>query len=459
MGSMPKDGSLRRASIPQTRREGSHPGFFEAISIKAIYFIALIALYFALAKTYTEFLQPLFAYEHFKQHYVPTREVESLIVLSVAAAIMPTNFRRPSDLFMSFAVVFMLVPTAVMYTYAFLGSETAVVTYVGLAVIFLAREIPIGVPVWPVHGIVPLAPLTCLSLLGVATTAYHMGFANFSLDLVDVYGRRAIAASKLTGISGYIVSFGLFSNLLATIISFYCRRWVSLIVNVTAAFLFFGLIGNKGLFYGIPFFVALTVVMRSRFSLIFIVSCFSAVVVSYYLFFMNLEHQKFAELFVHRGLFIPVFANDLYLHVFKDMKLFWADSKLSLGLVDNPLKNINPQYLVGYDWMHRTTMSANTGFVGAGYMQAGLAGILIYAVVIGLCCGIIDKFARHRGTLSIAAIVCLPGFLGAVTSSDLPTALFSGGWGLAILFTAVFEPRTADRTGHIHPKKIELAQP
>jgi hypothetical protein len=459
-GSMPKDGSLRRAPMPQTRREGSYPSFFGAISIKAIYFIALIALYFALAKTYTEFLQPLYAYEHFKRHYVPTREVESLIVLSVAAAIMPTNFRRPSDLFMSFAVVLTLVPTAMMYTHAGLGLETAVVTYVGLAVIFLAREVPIPFRVWPAQGIVTLTPLTCLSLLGVVTAAYHLGFASFSLDLVDVYGRRAIADSKLTGISRYIVSFAEQGNLLATIMSFWCRRWVSLVVNVTAGFLFFGLIGNKGLFYGIFFFVTLIIVMRSRFSLILIVSCFSAVAVSYYLFFMDLEHLTFGHLFEQRSLFLPVFLNDIYLHIFHNMKLFWAGSKLSLGLVDDPLPVV-PQNFVAYLWVHMPTTSANTGFVGSGYMNAGLTGILIYAVVIGLCCGVIDKFARHRGTQSVAAVVCLPGFWAAVVSGDLPTVLFSGGWGLAILFSAVFEPRSARliRRVTLNPKKIELTQP
>ena len=150
--------------MPQTPGEGAYPSLSTDILIKAIYLIALVALYFALAKTYTEFLQPLFEYEHYKQNFVPTREVESLIVLCVAAAVMPANFRRPSDLYVSLAITVTLVPTAMMYTYGELSSETAYVTYAGLAVIILARDIPIEFPVWPAKGL-PLWGLlpACLS--------------------------------------------------------------------------------------------------------------------------------------------------------------------------------------------------------------------------------------------------------------------------------------------------------
>lgn len=141
-------------------------------------------------------------------------------------------------------------------------------------------------------------------------------------------------------------------------------------------------------------------------------------------------------------LILPVFINNLYLTIFNDLKLFWSDSKLSLGLFDYPL-NFDPQTTVAYYWMRRTTTHANTGFIGSGYMNAGLLGILLYAVVIGLCCRVIDELARQRDTKSFAAIICLPGFLTAVTTSDLPTVLFSGGWSFTILLVAVFDPRFA----------------
>jgi hypothetical protein len=436
---MPKNGAPRQPPMPQTPEEGADPSSFEHIWIKVVYLIALMALYFALAKTYTEFLQPLFKYQHFKQNFVPTREVASLIVLCVAAAVMPANFRRPSDLFVSLAIVVTLVPTAMMNTYGSLSSETAFVTYAGLAVIFLAREIPTTVRVWPDCNALPIHAFTALSILGVVTTAYQMGFDSFSLDLVDVYGRRAIAYSKLNGISKYIVFLALNSNLIAVLMSFICRRWVSLVVNLTASFLFFGLMGNKAAFYGSIIFIIISVILQSRFCIVFIVSCLSGVAVCYYLFFMNREYITFAELYQQRNLILPVYINDLYLNDFSYRKLYWAYSKLSLGLIDNPL-SLDPATSVAYHWVGRTTTHANTGFVGSGYMNAGFIGILIYAVVIGLCCRVIDVFAQIHGTKSFAALICLPGFLNAVTSSDLPTVLFSGGWSLAILVTMGFDP-------------------
>lgn len=265
-GSMPRNGLLCREPMPRTRGKRAFPSFFQETSIKVVYLVALTALYFALARTYTEFLQPQYKYMHFKQNFVPMREVGSLIVLAVAAAVLPTSFRKPSDLFVSLAMVFTLVPTAMMYTYGDLGLETALVTYVGLAVIFLARLIPIGVPAWkPVPGSIPIYLLTGLSLLGVGTTAYLMGFDHFSLDLVDVYGRRAIGHSILTGLSYYIVFFGLKCNLIVIIISFICQRWAIFAINIIVGILFFGFMGNKGPFYGMLFFIILVYIMKSRF--------------------------------------------------------------------------------------------------------------------------------------------------------------------------------------------------
>jgi hypothetical protein len=52
------------------------------------------------------------------------------------------------------------------------------------------------------------------------------------------------------------------------------------------------------------------------------------------------------------------------------------------------------------------------------------------------------------------------GSLNAVTSSDLPTVLFSEGWSFAILLTAVFDPRiaTTGRTG-LTPLRAQALQP
>jgi hypothetical protein len=429
------------APMPLTRRKAAYPRGFREICIKAVYLVALIALYFALARTYTDFLQPRFKYMHFTQNYVQTREVQSLIVLGVAAAVMPAYFCRPSDLFTSLAVVFTLVPTAMMHTYCDLSAETAFATYIGLAIIFLARRVPIWVPAFrPVYGIVPIFFLTGCSLLGVATVACLMGFDDFSLDLVDVYGRREVAHSTLTGLSIYIVYFGLHTNLLAVIISFVCRRWVAFAVNIIAAIFFFGFMGNKGPFYGIVFFIILSFMLQSRFIILILISISTVVFFCYYMFFMKREYATFADIFEHRMLILPVYVNNLYVNIFNDLKLYWADSKLSFGLIDYPLY-LDPQTTVAYYWIGKTTTHANTGFVGSGYMHAGLIGILVYAVVIGLCCRVIDEFARQRDTKSFAAFICLPGFMNVVTSGDLPTVLFSGGWGLTILLVAVLDPR------------------
>ena len=142
----------------------------------------------------------------------------------------------------------------------------------------------------------------------------------------------------------------------------------------------------------------------------------------------------FASTFQRRALILPVWLNDVYVTYFSDTKLYWAYSRLSLGLVEQILPD-EPAYTIGH-YLSGREMHANTGFIGSGYMNAGVVGVSIYAIVIGLCCRIVDVFAQIRGTKLLSTLICLPGFISAVTSSELPTVLFSHGWAAAILLVA-----------------------
>ncbi len=189
-------------------------------------------MYFGLAQAFTEFWQPLFAYTHFEQSYVPERVMESLIALFVAAALTPTRFRRPSDMFVSLSILTTLVPTAMMYVYGDMSAKTAYLTYGGLALIYFSRNIPIPIPDLRWSGsLIVIRLITLLAVIGVILTAYGMGFSDSSFALFDVYGRRELASAHLTGVVAYMVGFGLAANQLAIICPYTPRTgrcWLSI---------------------------------------------------------------------------------------------------------------------------------------------------------------------------------------------------------------------------------------
>ena len=254
--------------------------------LKLIYFALLVAMYFGLAQAYAEFWQPLFDYAHFQLSYVPEREVESLIVLFAAAALTPTCFRRPSDVFVSLSILTILVPTAMMFAYGDMDAETAYLTYLGLALIYLTRDIPLYLPDfrWSSASIV-IQLVTLVAIIGVLLTAYEMGFSDFSFAFFDVYGRRELAAAHLTGIVGYIVGFGLAANQLAIILSVNAKIWPMLAINLAGSAFYFGLIGNKGPLFMLPIFLFLNYALQRRW------------IIAYIFFIMSVDHHSIHFLF------------------------------------------------------------------------------------------------------------------------------------------------------------------
>ena len=440
----PQDADIEQSGAPWS--------FHQKIDfrVKTIYFAFLVAMYFGLAQAYTEFWQPLFAYSGFVQSYVPEREMDSLIVLFVAAALTPTGFRRPSDIYVSLSILTTLVPTAVMYAYGDMGAETAYLTYVGLALIYLSRNIPIPIPDLRWGGnLIVIQLITLLSIIGVMLTAHGMGFSDFSFSLFNVYDRREIAFERLTGVVGYMVSFGLAANLLAIILSVFSKSWAMLAINLVASVFYFGLIGNKGPLFILPVLIILNYALYRQYIIVYLFFMTATIITAFTFCFQDQvllvdggnssDLFDFASVLERRTLILPVWVNDAYIKYFSDTKVYWAYSRLSLGLVQQTL-SYEPATEIG-NYLRGSEMHANTGFVGSGYMNAGFIGVAIYAVVIGLCCRIIDVFAQRRDSKVLSTLICLPGFISAVTSSELPTVLFSHAWAAAILLVAIFRPK------------------
>lgn len=442
-----------RSSGTQPPQNPPHLNVAGYITIKVIYFALLIAMYFGLSQAYTEFWQPLFSYTGFIQSYVPTREIEALSMLFIAAVLMPVRFQRPSDVYVPLAILTTLLPTAMMYAIGNIKPETAYLTLFGIFLICLSREVPIPVPrlQW-IDGFDPIPYLTLLAATGVLLTVQSIGTKDFSFALFDVYSRRQVASDAISGAPAYIVSFGLMANSLAIILSLYTRQWIMLSINLISAILYFGLIGHKAPLFTLPIIAALNYTLRKKHILLFIFAIFTAFIVlapvlyqdQSLMFTINGEPSgffDFASTYERRGLILPAWVNDAYVRYFTDHeKLHWAYSRLSFGLVDQTLP-FDPPDTIGY-YLDEAGMYANTGFIGSGYMNAGSVGVLAYAVVIGLCCQIIDSFARRNDTKILSTLICLPGFMTAVTSAELPTALLTHGWAATIVLVGILRYNT-----------------
>jgi hypothetical protein len=91
-------------------------------------------------------------------------------------------------------------------------------------------------------------------------------------------------------------------------------------------------------------------------------------------------------------------------------------------------------HLIGYHYSYNELTRANTGWLGSGYMHFGFAGMLFYALLVGLLLSMVDILAKTR-RLGISVAILFTPFFAVFLSSDLPTAMLTHGLILALFLT------------------------
>jgi hypothetical protein len=153
------------------------------------------------------------------------------------------------------------------------------------------------------------------------------------------------------------------------------------------------------------------------------------VIISMYFYFCW-DDVIWGSLFVRRIFFIPAQLTFTYYEFFSSNQfVFWSNSFLS-GFFDYPYDR-NTALLIG-DYMGGES-SANNSFLSTGYMHAGIFGVIIYGVLVGLLFKIIDSIARDGIPAWVAVSCLIVPSQALITSADLPTALLTHGIGISLI--------------------------
>lgn len=82
-------------------------------------------------------------------------------------------------------------------------------------------------------------------------------------------------------------------------------------------------------------------------------------------------------------------------------------------------------------------MSANTGAIGSGYANAGLVGVALYSIAIGLLVGVLNAYGSRIGHAAVAAVSFVIVFY-IVTTTDFTAALLTHGLLLLLIILSLF---------------------
>jgi hypothetical protein len=405
-----------------------------------LYFVTLLLVY-------VNGIAPTYAYMGFVDAFSEDNLLISLAFLFFSMPFIRPN-GRPSGFFLTLAASVVLVPSLVLYTGAGLSHRFALLTVAAIWLVSITARIvklkPVSVPTPSRPSLLLLFGLIAVSTIGIIFA--FGGGRHFNLNLSAVYDLRREAAAVLPGISGYLNSVT--SKVVipfAMVFAAQRRNWSAVFLLALLSVLMFALTAHKSpLFFPLVVGFAYLVAGRRHLHHIFLAGLTAILVVSA----VDLWAQRVAfgdaagwlsSLLVRRALLVPSLLNWFYLDYFLDApKYLWADSKFSLGLVESPyaLRSVN---LIALEYFGREEMSANTGWIGSGYANAGIGGLLLYSVMIGALFSLLDAYALRIGNRMIIALFILPVFI-LLTSSDLTTMILTHGLLLSIFFLTIIRP-------------------
>ena len=440
-------------AIPDSIRSGSLAQYsaFERDSFLATVYRVGVALlmFLGLSQLYVDYVSVTFAYYGFTYNYEVTRWPLAVIVIALQGALLRPRISGIADLLSVLSFQFFLIPTSVMYVYG--GLYFSVFVWTAIIQIVL---IWISVARLPVRSLFTVRLTTLiqilfiLSVVGLLFIIYQNGLFSFGFNIADVYERRLEANEADLGIFGYLQQMGAQAALLLIAVAFYNRQLVITFVGISLSIAYFAYTGHKSMLFWSAFLVGILCVGRFRKKFLVFISV-SLIFIWSVVFLMDSSvGESVANYLVRRTVFTPILLNQYYV-MFADQfgYLQWSYSKIGLGLFEYT-DTVSPTQAVGQYLTGQDTNSANTGMIGFGYINAGHAGVAAYVVIFSALLIYASGASRCKQIEMLGAAILVRSCYFAITTSDLPSTILSGGLGYALIVLLVY-PEASKSTANV----------
>lgn len=396
---------------------------------------------------YLFFVVPLYGYQGYEDKFDILKFLVAIIFLFVSISFVK-NQRVPSFFFLNLVIALIVTPSMVLYHSSDLPTVFAMLTVLSFLIAAIVatnvKFIKIKAPQIKQKRILFLM---CAVSISFVISIFAFGGARFiNFDLSLVYDFRKDASNNLPEIYLYIssvvskvfVPFGM-------VIALANRNWFLALVLSFSSVLIFALTGNKApLFY--PFVITAIYWFSGRDKLVnlLLLSFIAIVMLSTADFWLAMNENNIlfgwiGSILGRRSLIVPSELNWIFFEFFSaNEQYFWSQSKISIGLIEQPF-DMSPANLIGERYFGSSETSANTGWVGSGFSNAGYVGTFIYSGLIGLFFSFLDSQSLRLGRRLIVCLFVLP-VITMVASADLLTTLLTHGLLLAIFLVMLIKP-------------------
>lgn len=404
--------------------------FFE----KGMQAAAFICVYLLLCELYVGVVANKYSFGGFDLAQQSRHELV-LPVLLLFLLIVPLNAQNMKSLFVLFSFFFLLIPAAVLC--ALQGSDFVAFIWMVLAVCAAAvfwnlcfsrprvakgRRVDIDRSVKPINFWLPFSVMSVVLMM----LAIHVNFA-FRYSFAEVYDYRFDFNDSLQFPLNYLLPFagGPLAGFLAAL-AFSHRQWGKVALVVLCGVLFYGFSTHKALLFFPIFSVGIAYAIQTRIGMFYLVALTLGLLSAISLLAGDPVADILGAVFANRLIFIPAQIHYAFFEEFAKVGfLYWAESRVSLGLISSPIP-LNSVNYIAEIMTGDASIGANVGWIANGFMNLGLFGITMYSAIIGLLLATIDRWSAQLGCPILVAAFCVPIF-SIVTSSDLLVAMLTGG--------------------------------
>lgn len=416
-------------------------------SLIVFYVTALIGLHW--------FMLDLFGSDFLERNWLapdvtPNKGLFAFLAVLVVAHFAALQRRQAGDFFLTILAIFPIMPMLALFSHRGAAPDFVLMCVGCYVLIWVLLRIPISEFKQRRFGMVTEDAFTFgslgLILLSISLSIYSGNLEHVNFDFSEVYEYRYEAdASRLAFVNYAIPNIiGLFLPL-SIALFLKQKKYYFVAIMIVLNIGLFGLTSHKSYFFTpifvIFFFYALKYKDKSSH---IILSLALLMILATLIFKLSSSNDIIPTLTVRRMFYVPAYANYLYNDFFSvSPKMLWSDSKLSMGLIDNPYGYTAPRVILNYynfrSMSFQYAGNSNTGFLGAGFGHAGIWGMIFYSFIVAALLRVGNVIADKLGYVTACAGLTHLFITVIFSSSDTLSSFLSYGSMLMIIFAVILK--------------------
>lgn len=162
-------------------------------------------------------------------------------------------------------------------------------------------------------------------------------------------------------------------------------------------------------------------------------------IISFVSFLLSIifNNDLFATITIRRALFLPALLDVLYFDFFDNNFLLWSEN--FNGLLKAYTYDYSHSYVIGERYFLDQEWGANNGIISEGFMNFGIYGVIINAIIVGFYFSFINQLNISSKFYGVFFLLFF-----SLISSSLPTVLLSHG-GFVLLLLSFFILKGTDK--------------